>query len=202
VAETIIEPEFNDQPDAQPDTAPAPVTESEPATPAPVTEPEPAPVAELPLESFELADGGTLTLSPESYVMKISPSLLSLTGKINVGKGKVIVLRRKSKSSLLQITTRSDAPVCTYAFMESPITEALVGGEKHQVMILGIPVFREYNIKFDRKAETLAFSQHSEGVDCETSPARLATSLAQSRRKSAGELRLISSLTNLRYPIF
>ena len=107
-----------------------------------------------------------LTISPESYVMRVSSSLLSTleNGRVELGKGKVVVLK-KGASSLVEETSTS---VCTYAFMETPIQKATVQGEEHEVMILGIPIFREFTVKFDRQKEEIAFSHHTRGENCDS----------------------------------
>lgn len=163
-------------------------------------------IKEMPDLVIDIGDDQKLVLSPETYVMKISRRILSFSGKINVGKGKVIFLRKKVKTSFIELVDNKDddSPVCTYAFMESPITEALVQGKKHNVIILGIPIFREYTIKFDRKEETMSFAQHEDGEDCGGMKTQPVASLTQASHRSPRErdIRVISSLDSLRFPIF
>ena len=162
-------------------------------------------IKDMPDLVIDIGKDQKLVLSPETYVMKISRKILSFSGKVSIGKGKVIFLRKKVKTSFIELVDdRDDSSVCTYAFMESPITEALVQGDKHNVIILGIPLFREYTIKFDRDEETMSFAQHEEGENCSGMKQAPVASLSQAghRQPRDRDIRVISSLESLRFPIF
>ena len=128
-------------------------------------------VDQMPDLIFNLGGGQKLTLTPDTYVMKISaedlPMMHDAAGRVVLEKGKVLNIK-PPPTNLVSLKKRQGAAItyCTHAFMETPMETALVGGTEHELLILGIPVFREYTIKFDRKKETMGFALHPFGVTC------------------------------------
>ena len=160
-----------------------------------------------------------MRISPESYIMRVSSDLLSSaevseSGRISLGTNKVIVVRKgvKKSTSFAETSKVSESPttLCTYAFMESPIEKASVNGEEQEVIILGIPVFREYSIKFDRKQSSISFARHPEGADCDNAealalesepPVSNSTSISRETEEESIIMTAKSSLAQIRQPL-
>ena len=102
---------------------------------------------------------------------------------------------------MLEISPEKE--LCTYAFMETPLDRAMVNGEEADVLILGIPVFREYIVKFDRDAETMAFAEHRDNVYCAEldNSAESATGTTSLVQKSPDfKVRSLQNVHDLRFP--
>ncbi len=129
-------------------------------------------VDEMPDLIFELGGDKKLVLSPDTYIMRFSVSdsviMRENSGRVVLEKGKVLNIRPPPKLlvDLKHAKPAKKVTYCTHAFMETPMETALVGGTEHDLIILGIPVFREYTIKFDRAHETVGFAAHPFGVTC------------------------------------
>ena len=149
-----------------------------------------------------------LVLPPDTYVMKLRVEDMALTtrdshGRIVMGN-KVLNIGPPPKQFVhLNGARGSSVTYCTHAFMETPMETALVNGIEHELIILGIPIFREYTIKFDRNAETLSFATHPFGTACsqQVSSERHVSSFSQhdnSERKL--NIRALSRLSDLVFP--
>lgn len=160
-------------------------------------------VDDMPDLIFSVGGGKSLRLTPDTYVMKLSTSELPMShhesdGRVVLEKGKVLNIRPPPASMIALKGKRGDkVAYCTHAFMETPMETALVGGTEHELIILGIPVFREYTIKFDRSRETLGFAQHPYGVTCHGE--NLATSFVESEPRR-GPIRILSRINELVFP--
>jgi len=129
-------------------------------------------VNEMPDLIFNLGANNRIVLTPDSYVMKIEatnlPMMHEKSGRVILEKGKILNIAPPPKS-LVSLKGRKPADsitYCTHAFMETPMETAIVNGKEHELLILGIPVFREYSIKFDRENEVMGFAQHPFGTTC------------------------------------
>ena len=162
-------------------------------------------VDQMPDLIFNLGHGETLTLTPDTYVMKISTTQTALhdaKGRVVLDKGKVLNIRPPPVHLMALKGSKPDSNTyCTHAFMETPMETATVGGTEHELIILGIPVFREYTVKFDRKKETLGFAAHPFGVTCHSGDLSRAppASLAQTERRQP-HIRTLGKLSELVFP--
>ena len=169
-------------------------------------EPDCSNIDEMPDLIFNLdSNGKKLVLSPDAYIMRVSVTeAMSLrektTGKVVLEKGKVLNIR-SPPHHLMELKNSKPRSVtyCTHAFMETPMETALVSGTEHDLIILGIPVFREYTIKFDRSKETIGFAAHPFGVTCHSTELAHATSLAETGRRTH-EIRTLSNIHELVFP--
>jgi hypothetical protein len=162
-------------------------------------------VEDMPDLVFTLGQGKELRLTPDTYVMKISttteiPMMHETNGRVVLEKGKVLNIRPPPSSLISLKGVKGDSiTYCTHAFMETPMETALVGGTEHELIILGIPIFREYTIKFDRSKETMGFAQHPFGVTCHSE--ELASSFGQGmNHRSPLHIRTLSRLHDLVFP--
>jgi hypothetical protein len=162
-------------------------------------------VDEMPDLIFALGNGKQLKLSPDTYIMKIavSDTLVGFekTGRVVLEKGKVLNIRPPPKNMVRLKSSKPSRKVtyCTHAFMETPMETALVGGTEHDLIILGIPVFREYTIKFDRAHETVGFAEHPFGVTCHGSDLMKPLSFVENARHPL-EIRTLDKWADLVFP--
>ena len=158
-------------------------------------------VDQMPDLIFDIGNGQKLTLPPDTYIMKIRGEDLALlgNGRVVMEKGKVLNVNAPPKSMIaLSGASRNAITYCTHAFMETPMETALVQGVEHELIILGIPIFREYTVKFDRNRETLGFALHPFGTTCEQVSSE--TSFAQVERSRSHPIRSLGSLRDLVFP--
>lgn len=132
----------------------------------------------MPTLEFTLSSGQKLSLGPESYVMTITEkTALSLShyasmdfrksnlhGNVTNKWGRRIFAGkhghaiRVSKSKTPFSFTQLSESYCVTAFMESDMFGVDMEEEYHVGMvILGIPLFREYTVKFDRANGSIGF---------------------------------------------
>ena len=164
-------------------------------------------VDEMPDLVFSLdGSGKRLVLSPDTYVMRVAvteTASMHEKGKVVLEKGKVLNVRPPPHNLMnLKHSKPNSVTYCTHAFMETPMETALLGGTEHDLIILGIPVFREYTIKFDRSRETIGFAAHPFGVTCHGNDllrGAKSSSLAETGRKSHS-IGTISKLHDLVFP--
>ena len=129
-------------------------------------------VDDMPDLVFNLGKDKQLVLTPDTYVMKISTNdvlpIMNEGGRVVLEKGKVLNVRPPPTHALTSLKGKKESSItyCTHAFMETPMETALVGGTEHELIILGIPIFREYTVRFNRKKETIGFAAHPFGVTC------------------------------------
>ena len=164
-------------------------------------------VDEMPDLVFNIGRGQKVVLTPDTYVMKIRATDIPMmhedsSGRVVLEKGKVLNIQPPPKNLISLKARRGDSiTYCTHAFMETPMETALVQGTEHELIILGIPVFREYSVKFDRNNEVLAFAQHPFGTTCHDivrSDGKPISSFAQKARHH--NVRSLGSLRNLVFP--
>jgi hypothetical protein len=169
-------------------------------------EPDCSNIDEMPDLIFNLdSNGKKLVLSPDAYVMRVSVTeAMNLreksSGKVVLEKGKVLNIR-PPPHHLMELKNSKPRSVtyCTHAFMETPMETALVSGAEHDLIILGIPVFREYTIKFDRARETIGFAAHPFGVTCHSSELAHSSSFAETGKKTR-DIRTLSNIHELVFP--
>ena len=169
-------------------------------------------VDEMPDLVFNLGRGQKIVLTPDTYVMKIRASDISpvmheeSSGRVVLEKGKVLNIQPPPKTLVsLKSSHESDSiTYCTHAFMETPMETALVQGTEHELIILGIPIFREYSVKFDREKEVLGFAEHPFGTTCHdlvrSDGKPVSSSLAQQSGKRHIKVRSLGNLRNLVFP--
>ena len=169
-------------------------------------------VDDMPDLVFTLGRGQKIVLTPDTYVMKIRASDISpvmheeSSGRVVLEKGKVLNIQPPPKTlvSLKSKHTSDSITYCTHAFMETPMETALVQGTEHELIILGIPVFREYSVKFDRNKEVLGFAEHPFGTTCHdlvrSDGKPLTSSFVQQPGKRHIKIRSLGSLRNLVFP--
>lgn len=146
-------------------------------------------VKEMPNLVFKFSSGQSITLTPETYIMGISKDMLTLDGKIVLGAKRTIrtiPLSNAKYASKLHgsgsvdprkasfISTESgskgqkfDEKVCTFAFMETSLPYIdLDSFTRAEALILGMPLFREYTVKFDRDSSSMGFASHPTMAKC------------------------------------
>jgi hypothetical protein len=172
-------------------------------------EPDCSNVDQMPDLVFNMGSGKNIVLSPDAYVTRIAvPDTVLLgeqqeAGRIVLGKGKVLNVRAPPRTLVQLKHSKPGRTVtyCTHAFMETPMETAMVGGTEHDLIILGIPVFREYTIKFDRSRETIGFASHPFGVTCHDSDLlRAPSSFTESQRRRKVDVRTLGNLHDLVFP--
>ena len=175
-------------------------------------EPDCSNVDQMPDLIFSLGSGKQLVLSPDTYVTRIAVPDTALfgesenSGRVVLGKGKVLNVRPPPRNlvQLKHSKPGKSVTYCTHAFMETPMETALVDGTEHDLIILGIPVFREYTIKFDRKQETIGFASHPFGATCHGSElgssSLIESSDSSTHRKQPFEIRTLGNLHDLVFP--
>ena len=169
-------------------------------------------VDDMPDLVFTLGRGQKIVLTPDTYIMKIRASDISpvmheeSSGRVILEKGKVLNIQPPPKN-LVRLKSRhaSDSiTYCTHAFMETPMETALVQGIQHELIILGIPVFREYSVKFDRNKEVLGFAEHPFGTTCHdlvrSDGQPVTSSFYEQPSKRHIKIRSLGSLRNLVFP--
>ncbi|KAF4665059.1 hypothetical protein FOL47_004811 [Perkinsus chesapeaki] len=112
-----------------------------------------------------------LVITPESYVMKIQSHDLHLYESLGQSLMLGGNLEQFKKNGGAQNIT-----LCLPAFMSSPVSQATVrdlpsfaetNDHLTEMMILGIPIFREYTVLFDRERSTIGFDRNPEdGPSC------------------------------------
>ncbi|KAF4689990.1 hypothetical protein FOZ62_032037, partial [Perkinsus olseni] len=125
------------------------------------------------LPDIQIAVGDSehpLVITPESYVMKVQAHDLPLYEAL----GQSLLLA----GDLQQVkrTAKPNVTLCLPAFMASPVSKGTVkdmpsyvqtGDHLTEMMILGIPIFREYTVMFDRQSSVIAFDRNpDESVSC------------------------------------
>ena len=161
-------------------------------------------VDEMPDLVFSLGKNKQLVLTPDTYVMKLSTSELPMLhqgGRVVLEKGKVLNVRAPPKNLVSLKGKRENAiTYCTHAFMETPLETAMVDGSEHELIILGIPVFREYTIRFDRKKETLGFAPHPFGVTCHGDQLIQSAFVEKKTEKRQVKVRTLGDIRSLVFP--
>jgi hypothetical protein len=132
-------------------------------------------VDEMPDLVFNLGRNQKIVLTPDTYVMKIRATDIAPVlnqdpaGRVVLENGKKVLNIQPPPKTLVSLKSshRADSiTYCTHAFMETPMETVMVQGKEHELIILGIPVFREYSVKFDRNKEVLGFAEHPFGTTC------------------------------------
>ena len=132
-------------------------------------------VDEMPDLVFNLGRNQKIVLTPDTYVMKIRATDIAPmlnqdpAGRVVLENGKKVLNIQPPPKTLVSLKSshRADSiTYCTHAFMETPMETVMVQGKEHELIILGIPVFREYSVKFDRNKEVLGFAEHPFGTTC------------------------------------
>lgn len=169
-------------------------------------------VDDMPDLIFNVGKDKQLVLTPDTYIMKISSTDLPImhenNGRVVLEKGKVLNVRAPPANFVtFKGKKENSITYCTHAFMETPMETALVGGTEHELIILGIPIFREYTIRFDRKAETLGFAPHPFGVTCHGSDLMVgktaaSSSFAETTRHGRRRHFNVRTLGNIRSLVF
>jgi hypothetical protein len=171
-------------------------------------------VDEMPDLVFNLGGSNRIVLTPDTYVMKIEatnlPMMHEKSGRVILEKGKILNIAPPPKS-LVSLKGRhhnragvqDSITYCTHAFMETPMETALVNGREHELLILGIPVFREYSIKFDREREVMGFAEHPYGTTCHDlvrSDGKPVSMIEANTRSRQFKIRSLGNLHDLVFP--
>ncbi|EER06162.1 conserved hypothetical protein [Perkinsus marinus ATCC 50983] len=167
-------------------------------------------VQDLPDIQIALGDSKEpLVITPESYVMKIQAHDLSLYESFGQSLMLAGDLQRIKSSANPNVT------LCLPAFMASPVSQGTVKDfpsylqtEDHltEMMILGIPIFREYTVLFDRQSSAIAFDRNpDDGSGCSSSTTAGQSSLihqghVRSRSRRPLAIRSMPAPENLIFP--
>jgi len=170
----------------------------------------------------------SIVLTPESYIMKVEANEEDLETLVSNTPDNLFLrlqrplerLRKRNSElrarndSVSLLAVKDTVLMCTPAFMRSPIERAVIGrkgvsmvegpskSKEHEVWVLGIPLFREYTVKFDRRGELMEFAKHDTDV-CEpapTGPSNLRKSSYLATGARAKGLRTLPPLSKLVYP--
>ncbi|KAF4673496.1 hypothetical protein FOL46_007105 [Perkinsus olseni] len=125
------------------------------------------------LPDIQIAVGDSehpLVITPESYVMKVQAHDLPLYEALGQS------LMMAGDLQQVKRTANPNVTLCLPAFMASPVSKGTVkdmpsyvqtGDHLTEMMILGIPIFREYTVMFDRQSSVIAFDRNpDDSVSC------------------------------------